>query len=272
MNKLDIQASNIYAVGDIHGYFSSLISMIKRYEIVDSCIIVCGDCGLGFYGWESTKAQLKKLNDVCKKHNVNLVMFRGNHDDPSFFTQGNITSNIIPVPDYTVVNEHIICVGGGTSIDRQYRMALKDKYVKEYFRYHPNCTIEEGIDNTPNFYWPDELPVYNENIMNEIKEAGIQITTVCTHTCPSFCDPATKDGIKEWIKVDPDLNVCIDEERNVMDCLHQKLLNDGHPLKEWIYGHYHRHNMQDISGVKYMMLGAVTYDGGNVDWCEIRIS
>ena len=64
MNNISIQAEAFYAVGDIHGYFSSLISMIKRYEITNSCIIVCGDCGLGFYNWTSTKAQLKKLNNI----------------------------------------------------------------------------------------------------------------------------------------------------------------------------------------------------------------
>jgi UDP-2,3-diacylglucosamine pyrophosphatase LpxH len=270
MNKLNITVENIYAVGDIHGIFSSLISMIKRYEITNSCIIVCGDCGLGFNKWSATKIQLTKLNNVCKKQNVTIVMFRGNHDDPAFFTQGKITSNIIPVPDYTVINDHILCVGGGTSIDRQYRIQLKDKLCREYFKYHPSCSIEEAINNTTNYYWPDELPVYDENAMNEIKEAGIQITTVCTHTCPSFCDPVTKDGIQEWIKADPDLDECVTKERNVMDSIHQKLMDDGHPLKEWIYGHYHRHSMQDIFGVKYMMLGAVVYDGGNVDWCEIR--
>lgn len=271
MNTLNIEAETIYAVGDVHGFFGSLISMIKRYEITNSCIIVCGDCGLGFYKWEATKAQLAKLNNVCKKQNVTLVMFRGNHDDPDFFTNGNITSNIIPVPDYTVINNSILCVGGATSIDRQYRMQLKNKVCKDYFRYHPNCSFEEAMNNTSNFYWENELPVYDEEKLNEIKEAGINITTVCTHTCPTFCDPVSKDGIKEWLEADPGLIECIDEERGVMDKLYNKLLGDEHPVKDWIYGHYHRHNMQFINDIKFMMLGAVVYDGGNVDWCEIHI-
>lgn len=270
MNKLDIQASNIYAIGDVHGYFGSLIAMIKRYDITDTCIIVCGDCGLGFNNWDATKTHLSKLNKVCKKNNVTIVMFRGNHDDPSFFTQGKITSNIIPVPDYTVINDSILCVGGATSIDRQYRMQLKDRVCRDYILYHPHCSMEEAMNNTTNFYWENELPVYDESKLNEIKDAGIQITTVCTHTCPSFCDPLTKDGIAEWIKFDPGLDDCINEERKAMDMIHQKLLDDGHPVKNWIYGHYHRHHMQDILGVKYMMLDAVVYDGDIVDWCEIH--
>lgn len=270
MNKLDINTNHIYAVGDIHGFFGSLISLIKRYEITDTGIIVCGDCGLGFYKWDSTKVQLKRLNDVCRKNNVTIVMFRGNHDDPNFFTQGKITSNIIPVPDYTVINDTILCVGGATSIDRQYRMQLKNKLCMDYFKYHPHCSMEEAKENTSNLYWENELPVYDEDKLNELKENGINITTVCTHTCPTFCDPLTKDGIEEWIKADPGLDVCIKEERDVMDKVYNKLITDGHPLTDWIYAHYHRHHMQFINDIKFMMLGAVVYDGGNADWCGIK--
>jgi DNA repair exonuclease SbcCD nuclease subunit len=271
LETLNITTNNIYAVGDIHGYFASIISTVKRYEITDSCIIVCGDCGLGFSKWDATKTQLSRLNELCKKHNITIVMFRGNHDDPSFFTRGKITSNIIPVPDYTVINDSILCVGGATSIDRQYRMQLKNKVFCEYLKYHPLCGIEEAKKNTPDFYWENELPVYDEAKLNEIKEAGINITTVCTHTCPTFCDPISKDDINEWIKADPDLNDCIDAERGVMDRVYDKLIADGHPVKDWIYGHYHRRSMQFINDIKFIMLDAVKYEGGNVDWIEIRI-
>lgn len=271
INK-NIECEAIYAVGDVHGYFSSLVSMIKRYEIKNSCIIICGDCGLGFYNWDSTKVQLKKLNDVCKKTNNTIVMFRGNHDDPDFFTRGNILSNIMPVPDYTVINNTILCVGGATSIDRQYRIKLKYQTCSEYLKYHPGATLDEAIKNTNNFYWENEAPVYNEEALNEIKDAGLNISVVCTHTCPSFCDPTNKDGIKAWIAVDPELESIIDNERAVMDKIYDKLKEDGHQLKDWIYGHYHRHNMMFIDDIRFLMLDAVVSEGGNVDWCEININ
>ena len=267
--SLYLDTKQIYAVGDIHGIFSSLISMIKRYEITDSAIIVCGDCGLGFYGMDATKAQLKRLNNVCKKQNVTIVMFRGNHDNPEYFKHGKLASNIIPIEDYTVINQTILCVGGATSIDRQYRMQLKNKYCADYLKYHPGSTLEEAMVNTPNVYWEDEAPVYDEEAMNTIKEAGYKISTVCTHTCPSFCDPISKDGISSWIKADPELESVIDNERNVMDQISEKLKLDEHPVDTWIYGHYHRHHIDVIEGIKYIMLDAVTSDGGNVDWCEI---
>lgn len=270
MTNITIQADAFYAVGDIHGYFGSLISMIKRYEITDSCIIVCGDCGLGFYQWDSTKQQLNRLNNICEKNNVTIVMIRGNHDDPSFFTRGKITSNIIPVSDYTVINGTILCVGGATSIDRKYRMSVKNKYCVEYLKYHPGRSIEEAMENTPNLYWQNEAPVYSDADLNEIKDVGLNITTVCTHTCPSFCDPVSKDGIQSWIEQDPALECDISEERKVMDLLYEKLNSDGHQVKDWIYGHYHRHNMMVVDNTRYLMLDAVVYEGGNVDWIEIH--
>ena len=78
-----------------------------------------------------------------------------------------------------------------------------------------------------------------------------------------------KDDISEWIKADPDLNALIDEERGVMDKLYEKLINDGHPIKNWVYAHYHRHSTQILNEVKFMMLDAVIYEGRDADWCEI---
>lgn len=270
MNNIEIQTNATYAVGDIHGNFNSLISMIKRYDITDSCIIVCGDCGLGFNKWSATKKIVSKLDKLCAKNNITIVMVRGNHDDPDFFIQGNLTPRIVPVPDYTVINSSILCIGGAISIDRKYRMMVKDKYCLDYIKYHPGASLETAMENTPNVYWKDEAPVYNEIDLNEIKEAGLNITTVCTHTCPSFCDPVSKDGIQSWIEQDPALEFDISEERKVMDLVYEKLNTDGHQVKDWIYGHYHRHNMMMVDDTRFLMLGAVVYDGGNVDWVEIH--
>lgn len=269
MNNIEIQTNATYAVGDIHGNFNSLISMIKRYDITDSCIIVCGDCGLGFNKWSATKKIVSKLDKLCAKNNITIVMVRGNHDDPNFFIQGNLTPRIVPVPDYTVINSSILCIGGAISIDRKYRMSVKDKYCLDYIKYHPGASIETAISNTPNLYWSSEPPVYDEEKLDEIKEAGLNITTVCTHTCPSFCDPVTKDGIGSWLKADPELETDIDAERKVMDLVYEKLISDGHTVKDWIYGHYHRHSMMVVDNTRFLMLGAVIRETDNVDWVEI---
>ena len=110
INKLDIPCNDVFAIGDLHGYFNSLIGMIKRYDIENSCIVICGDCGLGFYKPNYYTTQFNKISDVCRKRNDKVIMVRGNHDDPSYFNEGKAnTKYVIAVPDYTVLNDSILC-------------------------------------------------------------------------------------------------------------------------------------------------------------------
>lgn len=271
INKINIECETIYAVGDIHGCFNKLVEMIKRYDITNSCIIVCGDCGLGFLSINGTSTDLSKLNKLAKDNNVHIVMVRGNHDDPAYFNNGYInTDNIIAVPDYTVLNGSILLVGGATSIDRTYRQDKEEYRYRKYSMYHPDKTIYDYRAEYGSFYWYDEAPIYSEEAMDELIKEGIKIKHVCTHTCPSFCDPQEKDGIRSWIAHDPGLEEDINNERQVMDNIWNRLVTDTHPLESWTYGHYHRHSHEDYEGVSFTMLDAIINDYSNIDWIEIK--
>lgn len=275
MHILNIDVKNIYAVGDIHGHFDILVGMIKNYDIKDSAVICCGDCGVGFSGPEVDKGLMGKLNRTCSRNNVRVIMVRGNHDNPRFFDEGLVnTKYITAVPDYSLIRApfiecgEILCVGGATSIDRTRRLDEKEAVVKRYLKYHPDCTIEEAKQATPNSYWEDEAPVYKEDEFKAIKDEGFVINHVITHTCPSFCEPLSKDGIEYWLATDPGLDEVINSERVVMDQIYSKLLEDGHDIKSWTYGHYHKHWSQVIDGVRFTMLDCDR--NGKIDWIEIR--
>lgn len=270
--RIALDSKSIYAVGDIHGVFSSLVSTIKRYDITDSAIVCCGDCGLGFDRTpDATKLSLKPLDRICSERNVRVIMMRGNHDDPSFFNNGTVnTECITAVPDYTVINGNILLVGGATSVDRTSRIASKERLVREYLKYHPGKSARDAEKSTSNCYWTDEQPVFDEAELQAILDEGIRIEHVCTHSCPSFCDPQDKDGLHHWSRMDPALLGDVANERKTMDLLWERLRKDGHPLKSWIYGHYHRHSAQSYEGVAFTMLGAVLADGMYPDWIEIR--
>ena len=236
-NNIEINCNTFIATGDLHGYFNSFMSMIKRYEMNDTCVIVCGDCGLGFYKDGYYKTMFKKLEDMCRKRNVTVVFVRGNHDDPSYFNTGKAnTKHIIAVPDYTVINGSTLCVGGATSIDRKIRLSQMASEERHYRQFHPFAAEAEIKENCRKCYWPNEQPFFDIDKMDEIKANGLQIRTVITHTCPSFCYPTTKDGIKEWLQEDDQLEADILYERNEMDKLYRKLVNDGHPVTQWFYG------------------------------------
>ena len=127
-------------------------------------------------------------------------------------------------------------------------VASKELKIRHYMKYHPGCTIQEAKDETRNSYWENEAPVYKEDEFKSIKDDGLTVNHVITHTCP--------------------IDEVINNERVVMDQIYNKLLEDGHDIKSWTYGHYHKHWSQVIDGVRFTMLD---HDrNGKIDWIEIR--
>ena len=281
INLLKYNVDTTFCIGDIHGEFKALTSNIKKYEIKNCLVICCGDIGFGFEKPQHYKDIIPKLNRLCKQNNVFIVFIRGNHDDPSYFDDNIIKySNVIAVSDYTVVQTYkiedieqstpchsILCVGGATSIDRMYRVGMMHRNVQDYLRYH-KCSEEEAKQKTKKLYWQNEHPIFNEEKLMEIRDININIDTICSHTCPSFAQPTTKNGIQYWILQDENLEDDIKIERSIMDKIHTTIYTDGHTLINWIYGHYHYRNYEIIDGVKYIMLDMMR--NGNWDYYELK--
>jgi predicted phosphodiesterase len=99
-------------VGDLHGNFSIIPYLKKRYADCDE-IIVAGDFGLGFHRDDEARK-------LAEDETGPLVRFiRGNHDNVEVcrtFTDGGIRW----IPDGTLENG-ILYVGGAWSIDYQMR-------------------------------------------------------------------------------------------------------------------------------------------------------
>lgn len=282
MNLLKYNIENCYFIGDIHGEFNLLKFHIKEYGLTNCILFCCGDIGLGFEKPQHYKNIFPKINHLCKQQNVNIIFIRGNHDDPAYFDNKTINySHIKAVSDYTVIQifnkfdefqtapiHSVLCVGGATSIDRTHRLQIMNNYIASYIRHHHNSSIEEAKNNISKGYWEDEQPIFDEEILNDIKENNIQIDIICSHTCPSNCQPLTKNGIENWFVVDPALKDDIIKERDTMDQVRNKLIKDNHPVNLWVYGHYHYHNTSIICNIKYIMLDMIRQ--GNWDYYRLN--
>ena len=272
MNKLNFNKP-IYVVGDIHGYFQSLVAQIKRYDLNDCVIVVAGDCGVGFSSAKGLMYSLYDLNNICEKRNIDIVFVRGNHDDPDYFNSEEPFhyGKIQCVPDYTVINDETLCIGGATSIDRIYRQNDYEKRRRDYLRYHDETKIDQEVFKS---YWENEHPYFSQDFFKGAREQGLEIKHVITHTCPSSCVPQTKDGISHWLNYDKDLSKDLDIERSIMDKILEALKE--YPLQSWTYGHYHFHYDEYIhtddfpNGIKFTLLSAVIMAGGYPDMVEIK--
>ena len=135
--QYNIENKTLICIGDVHGEFSrlrfKLAQYIKKYGLTDTIFIVCGDCG--FFGKPIDNKwfyyEHSKINKILVNSNNELYFFRGNHDNPEFFSSntkyivGN-TTTIKVLKDYDILNSdlygRILVVPGATSIDRYYRI------------------------------------------------------------------------------------------------------------------------------------------------------
>lgn len=247
----------IIVIADIHGDFDEFEKNIKKYDIKDCVLIVAGDCGFGFYKEIYYERVFNSINRKFKERNIHCFMIRGNHDDPSYFNESKINySNVKAIKDYTIItvgNKNILCVGGAISIDRRIRIHNYWSRI-EHYSITMNVTEEEARSKFLKTYWEDEIPIYDEEKLNKIKNSSINIDYVVTHTSPSFSFKSDKDGIEYWLENDETLENDLKNEREVFSRIYQKLNDDNHRIKKWVYGHFHEHNTEIINNIEFTAL------------------
>ena len=179
------EAKSIVASGDIHGDFIQLVfKLCVQYQMKDTILIVAGDCGFGFEKKESYENMVKQNVKRMNEANNWIVFIHGNHDNPAYFDGYTFKyKRFIAIPDYTILQARshtVLCVGGGISIDRQYRLqAWEKKQVRS--------VSESSTDKLArNVYRSTEAPVFDKEKMVTIS-AKYTVDAAITHTAPSFC-------------------------------------------------------------------------------------
>lgn len=239
-------AKSLVICGDIHGDFVPLVYEISvRYGMHDTLVIVAGDCGFGFEKPNAYDNTFRRIEKRLVQNNCWIAMVRGNHDDPAYFelqADGNTPIHHArwrTVPDYAVIQacgRTVLCVGGAVSVDRQIRLREMKRHVGKL------C------------YWSNETVRYDAEALDAIRDAGLQVDIVVTHTAPSICEFKSKQGLATWAQYDATLLDDCDAERSAMDKILVHLKHDRHPLERWYYGHFHNSWHSEIDGVWFKML------------------
>ena len=253
-------AKSVLVSGDIHGEFNQLVhKLCVQYAMRDTLLIVAGDCGFGFDNPGYYDEMVKKNSRRMSEANNWIVFVRGNHDNPAYFDGTTFRhQRFMAVPDYTVIQacrHTILCVGGAISIDRRYRLQKWDA-DKSRHTYHHTLPKDERLAR--HYYWADETPTYNDEMLTRINER-FAIDTVVTHTSPSFCQLLSKRGLLSFAVSDDSLLTDVEAERNTMTDLYNRLVHDAHPLSHWFYGHFHQSWHNSIEGVLFTMLDIMEF-------------
>ena len=81
--KVPDNIDNLFFCGDIHANLDYIKYFIKtgvgfKNKTSNSCIILCGDVGLGFTP-KLEEQKLSELKKICEKQNCVIFLIRGNH-------------------------------------------------------------------------------------------------------------------------------------------------------------------------------------------------
>ena len=251
------EARHIYLCGDIHGDFVQMVdTMCSDYRLKDTLLIVAGDCGFGFHKYSYYADLAKKCSRKLAAENDWVIFIRGNHDNPAYF-DGKIMNlkRFRAVSDYSIVKacgHTILCIGGAISVDRKRRKdweEMDNMYQSASAQQDP---LKEG------YYWENEPPIYNRKALDAIANE-YSVDTVATHSAPSFCELSGHDGLMYWAKDDSKLLDDVKAERETMDQIYNHLKKDGHPIREWYYGHFHQSWFKEIDGIRFKMLDIMEF-------------
>lgn len=160
-------------MGDVHGKWGRLKTILKG--IFDADIFIAGDIGLGFHHLKQDESDLRKICLTCCQQNIMLYLVRGNHDNPSRWDEIESLTNVILVQDYETVHvngKSILCIGGGVSIDRDYRTPGKDWWYNEKVIYNEEVEAMSGINYVITHVKPDFVPMEGELIYDDTIEEG----------------------------------------------------------------------------------------------------
>lgn len=222
-------------LGDIHGTFGVVGHCVSKFSLKNSVIFQVGDFGLG-YQEKKEMHELRYLNRKLSLRGCYLYAIRGNHDDPIYFNNEQIFSNIIFLDDWTILNlniagvkERIFCFGGAISIDRKRNQELGGGW------------------------WPDEVPKFdNTGLESQVKD----ITIIATHTSPKWSQPYFMSQIVfDFAKSDATLLQELENERYRMSLMFAPIYeNNKETLKAHYYGHFHFSALDEYKGVKQKLL------------------
>lgn len=210
----------------------------------DSIIIINGNEKLGFNDIKYYELILTKINKALSKTNTYLFFIRGNNDNPSYFKDELINlSNVKSIPDYSLIkisSKNILCVGGGISINRSWKMK------------HQELINSVTSNESKKIYWEDEAPFFDAESLKELKNTKIDY--VITHIAPTFSFPDFSYKEIPWVKTDKALIDDLENARLVMDNIYDYLIKNHNKPEAWIYGHYNIANAETRAGISFISI------------------
>jgi DNA repair exonuclease SbcCD nuclease subunit len=226
MRKYNFRKNTIILQGDTHD-ISVIYHTLNEKIPEGNDYYQIGDGGWGFgnpsYSIDNAKSWLSRINNLCKKNNINCYLAPGNHDNPDVWRLPQSYSKVFLIQSGDIGifpnNKKVLFVGGGISVDR--------------------CMRTNGVD-----YWVEEpTPT-----LQHLEKCDIMFS----HDCPEYFNHSTNSlGERfQWaIEKDPLL---------IEDCNSQRInmsnIVKDSGVKTIFSGHYHNAIRQEENNIYYRCL------------------
>jgi UDP-2,3-diacylglucosamine pyrophosphatase LpxH len=183
--------------------------------------------------WDLYEQTYSGLSELLGERNCDLYVVRGNHDNPRYFDGKFRYDHIIFVKDYSVIPfsnvYNVLFIGGGVSVDRTYR-------------------TRHNIG-----HWKNEIVDIDITKLDNLEPVDIVVThSNTTFAFPNSASPSSV--VNYWRKFDKELWNDIVLERRYMTTVYDKLKINEHPIRLWVYGHYHNSYTQMVDSTEFKLL------------------
>lgn len=214
-------------LGDIHGNTHYLDWALENAVAQGAEMMI----QLGDFGFDFRDSFMSNLIQVSKKHDIRVMVVRGNHDDPKWFNQHTQMGRVNLIPDgfiTTIGKKRVAFLGGAVSIDRADR--------------------QENIS-----WWKDER--VSPHIINAWSYDDAKADILISHDSPLLPDKLPGLNLPPQIKRDAE------EDRNFVRTAAEILEPDV------IYhGHYHvRHQKHLYLNAKKTLIEGLNCDGNPIN-------
>lgn len=179
--KYEIKQKRVVFIGDIHASTFSARNTIYKGED-DTAYIFLGDIGLGFRmteycdPYDRSVDVIEAISEILKK-NSKAYFFRGNHDDPEFFTGKTKEmlkeefNNVEFLEDFDELvmpdGKVALVIPGGVSVDRYDRVKGCSYWVDEFIKFDKLDTLDKQYDIVISHSGPVPSPIAEKDKRGE---------------------------------------------------------------------------------------------------------
>lgn len=226
-------------MGDLHGALGRLRGFFHYGKHDDTLLICVGDIEMGIMKESMVHRVFTTLDKRLSDINSHVILMRGNHDDPYYWSGVDAYTNIKFIDnEYIYTNNRLmLLVGGAVSVDRAIR--------------------EEGHD-----WWRGEG--VNYDFIDKVIETDRkhEVDYLITHASYVF-PPALAESegflrIQKAIDAEEELSRELREERE-----HLKRLVDYVNPGTYVHGHYHSRERHSTPSMGIISLGEQEYFKAN---------